>query len=179
MLFAACADDGETVRDADLRPAEEVEAEAEAIAAPLVEEGEEVPLGDDVTITFTSVESRLTLWVEVGVRVENRGDDTVSMPEIGIQCAESDDLGGYLASSTILLTDEVPPASFREGLLHLEVPAGARVGNEPCPNPAFVRAQVLSGVDPRPAARLALRPSLVDALNARLCLPSRERGPGC
>ena len=84
-------------------------------------------------------------WLVATVHVENPTGDDATVPNVGIACAgtAADKLGGYQASSTIRLGDDLPARSFRDGTLNLLLPGDSRTGvtTPPCSTPAHIDIQ--------------------------------------
>lgn len=141
VAAAACGGDGSDA-EPELRPADEVGTEAEAAAARGgVVGGEPVDAGTGRSVAVTTMAVggvELDPWLAVGIRVENRGEDT-SNPDVAIACAGGD-TGGWQADSTFLLYDELPADSFDEGVVHLLLPDDGYGSPVPeCEAPAVVR----------------------------------------
>ena len=129
-----------------LAPAESVEAEREAANAQVVTFGQAGKLPDDVYVIFSAPPTAggddLGPWLVTPVRVENRGKADQSMPNIGIVCMGSTEMGGYQAESTVSLSDTLPGGSYRQGTLNLLLPPDSRTGTPvpACATPAYVQA---------------------------------------
>ena len=129
----------------ELRPADEVEAEAILASAQTAELGEPFELAAGLTIAVTAMEVRgddAGPWLAVTARVENRTTDELSVPAMAILCDGSAEEGGWQADSTLALYDSLPSGSFLEGVVHLLLPYDGRYG-EPrveCADPAVVRS---------------------------------------
>lgn len=167
------ATDGDTGQD--LRPADEVIAEEEASASMDGEIGEDIDLGEGLTVTVQAMRAGgddLGPWLEVDVRAENRGEEELTNPELAIVCDGGAETGGWQADSTFDLGDELPAGSFHEGTVHLLLPEDGRYG-EPvpeCGSPAYVRISpyatvVVDGQEP-PAADVEIPVDILEQLNS-------------
>jgi hypothetical protein len=162
-----------TTNPNSLVPAESVEAELEAKNAQVVAFGQAGKLADDVYVIFnaplTVGGDDLGPWLVTPVRVENRGKADQSMPNIGIVCMGSTEVGGYQAGSTMSLTDTLPAGSYREGSLNLLLPKDSRTGTAvPArATPAYVQAIPLVTDSSTKPVRVAIPDATVASLNEK------------
>ena len=163
---------GELLDDGvELRPADEVEAEAILANAQTAELGEPFELAAGLTIAVTAMEVRgddAGPWLAVTARVENRTTDELSVPAMAILCDGSAGEGGWQAGSTLALYDSLPSGSFLEGVVHLLLPYDGRYG-EPrveCADPAVVKISTWVASAGDRDAVVEIPADLVAALNA-------------
>jgi hypothetical protein len=138
LVLGACGSNGGSTStssdDQELRPADEV------IDGTI---GEETDLGAGLAVTVSEMRPGGDdggPWLEVDLRVENRGEDT-SNPLVAIACSDSSEEGGWQVDSAYNLFDELPASTFNEGTINLLLPGDGRSG-EPVPTcsaPAVVR----------------------------------------
>jgi hypothetical protein len=156
-----------------LKPSESVEAERQAANAQIVTFGQPGKLPDDVYVIFntplTVGGDDLGPWLVTPVRVENRGSADQSMPNIGIVCMGSTEMGGYQAGSTAKLTDTLPTGSYRQGTLNLLLPHDSRTGTPvpSCGTPAYVQAIPLVTDTSTKPVRVQIPDATVASLNAK------------
>ena len=135
--------------------------------------GQPSKLPDDVYVIFnvplTVGGDDLGPWLVTLVRVENRGSADQSMPNIGIVCTGSTEMGGYQAGSTISLTTSLPAGSYREGTLNLLLPHDRRTGTPvpSCATPAYVQALPLVTDSATRPVRVQIPDAAVTSLNAK------------
>jgi hypothetical protein len=162
-----------TTASKGLAPSESVEAERQAANAKIVTFGQPGKLPDDVYVIFnaplTVGGDDLGPWQVTPVRVENRGSADQSMPNIGIFCMGSTEVGGYQAASTVSLTDKLPAKSYREGILNLLLPHDSRTGTSvpSCGTPAYVQAIPLVTDSSTKPVRVQIPDATVASLNAK------------
>ena len=163
---------GELLDDGvELRPADEVEAEAILANAQTAELGEPFELAAGLTIAVTAMEVRgddAGPWLAVTARVENRTTDELSVPAMAILCDGSAEEGGWQADSTLALYDSLPSGSFLEGVVHLLLPHDGRYG-EPraeCAEPAVVKISTWVASTGDRDAVVEIPADLVAAFNA-------------
>ena len=163
---------GELLDDGvELRPADEVEAEAILANAQTGELGEPFELAAGLTIAVTAMEvggDDAGPWLAVTARVENRTTDELSVPAMAILCDGSAEEGGWQAGSTLALYDSLPSGSFLEGVVHLLLPYDGRYG-EPraeCAEPAVVKISTWVASTGDRDAVVEIPAELVAALNA-------------
>jgi len=151
-LFAIAACNGGSGDD-ELRPAEEARADAAADASTAAEVGESFDFGV-LTVTIQSFKANgddTGPWLEAAVRVENASGEESMVPEFGLVCAGSDEVGGWQADSTLSMGESLPPKSFEEGMFSLLIPGDGRYGDPvpECATPAVVQVtSYVGGVDP-------------------------------
>jgi hypothetical protein len=155
-----------------LAPAESVEAGRQAANAQIVTFGEPGKLPDNVYVIFSAPTvggDDLGPWLVTPVRVENRGSVDQSMPNMGIVCMGSTDMGGYQAGSTVKLTDTLPAGSYREGTLNLLLPHDSRTGTPvpSCATPAYVQAIPLVTDSTTKPVRVQVPDATIASLNAK------------
>ena len=91
------------------------------------------------------------------------------MPNIGIVCMGSTEMGGYQAESTVSLSDTLPGGSYRQGTLNLLLPPDSRTGTPvpACATPAYVQAiPYVSGSSTKPVG-VQIPEATVASLNQR------------
>lgn len=153
-----------------LRDVDEVEAEQASDDAIQASIGEPVALGDGVTVTITEAPvggDEAGPWLEVTLRVENGGDESVGI-DAAIVCAGSDEGGGWQAGSTFDPNEEILAGTFQEGTLNLLLPDDSRTGEvtPECEPPAVVRVGVFPAMEVGPTVDFALDAATSKALNA-------------
>jgi hypothetical protein len=113
--------------------------------------GKPADLGDGIS----AVVSTMTLggdsrgsWLQIKLKVDNRGPAVVTNPQAGIFCAADPRAGGWQAQSTYRRYDQLAPGNSSEGTLNLLLPGDDRGGGTlslPCSTPAVVRVYRLDG----------------------------------
>ncbi|MFZ6005452.1 MAG: hypothetical protein ACOYXM_16135 [Actinomycetota bacterium] len=157
LILTACSGGGD---DDALRPADEVNEEAERQAAIAGEIGEPADLGGGVSVLVSSIEYHDDVEdngtdddyrIAVQVRAENRGDEDSTVPDANVGCSNTDETSGWYVDSTFELSSELPPDTFEEGELILGVPAG-------CQDPVvrFEALGIVIGDDALPAVDYAV-----------------------
>jgi hypothetical protein len=178
VLLAGCGSGDENKSsnkpNFSLKNGDKVEESEAAAAAKVVQVGDFGDLPGDGRVSVTAMKvggDDLGPWLEVSMRVENASNETAGVPDTGIVCTGSSDQGGYQADSTLLLSDEIPAGSFKEGILNLMVPGDSRTGEPamPCTAPAFVQ---ITGEDSQTfettAVRVPIAEDVIAELNAKL-----------
>lgn len=144
LTVAACSDDtggASTEPNTALAPAAEEAAEqATAEATPL---GQMVDTDENSRFTITGYTvdgDEAGPWLNAQVRGEAATAAGTVPYTIAIRCASSTDTGGWLARSTVALSQEIPAGSFVEGTVGLLLPGDGRFGEPitPCETPAVV-----------------------------------------
>lgn len=123
----------------DLIPVDEAERNAATKAAV----GEEIDAGSGqfLVVSAIRVGGDEEPWIEVDARAENRGSETVTIPDFAVVCGGASEGEGWQADSTFPMYEEVRPGSFAEGTLNLLPTGNSRTGEAipACDSPAVLR----------------------------------------
>jgi hypothetical protein len=173
LLLAGCESGdskGSNKPNSALKNADDVQQSEAAAAAKVVQVGAFGDLPGDGRVSVTAMKvggDDLGPWLETSMRVENASKEKASVPDTGIVCSGSSEQGGYQIDSTMLLSDEVPAGSYKEGVLNLTVPGDSRTGEPatPCGAPAFVQ---ITGQDTQSFKSTVVRVPIADDVLAQL-----------
>jgi len=132
LLVSGCAS-GATSSGASsegLRSAEEVLAEQAESASITASVGEVFDLEERITVSISNIErggDDLGPWLVVSTRVENRGSEDATPPDISLICSGSPEEGGRLSIGERFI-DSLPADTFDEAALYLLLPGDPREG---------------------------------------------------
>ncbi len=132
LLVSGCAS-GATSSGASsegLRSAEEVLAEQAESASITASVGEVFDLEERITVSISNIErggDDLGPWLVVSMRVENRGSEDATPPDISLICSGSPEEGGRLSIGERFI-DSLPADTFDEAALYLLLPGDPREG---------------------------------------------------
>ena len=132
LLVSGCAS-GATSSEAPsegLRSAEEVLAEQAESASITAAVGEVFDLEERMTVSISNIVrggDDLGPWLVVSMRVENRGSEHATPPDISLICSGSPEEGGRLSIGERFI-DSLPADTFDEAALYLLLPGDPREG---------------------------------------------------